>query len=179
MTVLKNPRHELFVKFVAGGASLSEALVSAGYSKTGAAGAAQRLLKNVAIATRLNELQQEIATNTVERVSLTREWVLESLKRNAKLGSQTDENGKPSETFNLAASNQALRMLGVELGMFREGMDHTMTWDGDLQKLSEGQLAMLIARLEQRLASESAEPGAVVKTIEATAVHDGETEATA
>ncbi len=140
---------------MAGGASPSEALVSAGFSKTGAAGAAQRLLKKVAIATRLGELQQEINKSVVERVSLSREWVLEELKRNARLGSQTDENGKPAETFNLAASNQALRMLGIEIGLFRENIDHTFQWNGDVRTLNEKQLAALITSIEMKLAAEA------------------------
>ncbi len=166
MPALSNPRLEYFVSLVAGGATPTKAYLLAGYAKAGAASAAAKRLQKAPIKARLDELRAAVEQRTIQGSAVTRTWVLGKLQYAVELGLKLNDDGKPAETFNLAAANQSLRMLGLEVGMFKESVDHTV-WNGDLTTLSEAQLATLIARLEQRLASESAEPGPVVKTIEA------------
>jgi phage terminase small subunit len=162
MSVLSNPRHELFVKNLVGGASLSEAFVCAGYSKAGAAGAARRLLQNVAVKTRLDDLQREVEQSTLERVSLSREWVLEGLKTVAKRCMQAeavrDNKGKETGefTFQAAGANRALELLGKELGMFVDRTDSKITWNGDPSKLTAEQRAGMMAWLEGIVGPEGA-----------------------
>ena len=105
MPALSNARHERFAQELAKGKSASEAYVSAGYEESRSA--ASRLSANVNVQARLDELKERAAAN----VSLTREWVLEQLVDNA---------AKAKAAGDFGPSNQALNLLGKELGMFVE-----------------------------------------------------------
>lgn len=164
MKALINPRHEHFVRCMAGGASPPDALVSAGYSKTGASSAANRLLKNVLVRTRLEQLQQEIKEVSAQRTVVTRDWVLDGLKTVAVrcMAAEPVRDAKGNETgqytFNASGANRALELLGKQLGMFHDAIDHTLTWNGDPSQLSEAQLAKMITVLEQ-IAAGPVQPG--------------------
>jgi phage terminase small subunit len=58
---LKNPRHEEFARGVANGLTISEAYRRAGFSVKGAGQGGERLLKNVEVSSRVEELRQEHA----------------------------------------------------------------------------------------------------------------------
>ncbi|UQS95217.1 terminase small subunit [Pseudanabaena phage Pam5] len=105
MPALANPRHERFAQELAKGKSASEAYVAAGYEESRSA--ASRLSTNVNVQARVTELQERAATN----VSISREWVLEQLVENARLA---------KEAGDISPSNQALNLIGKELGMFVE-----------------------------------------------------------
>jgi len=70
MSILKNPRRELFAQFLAKGMPAIRAYVVAGYKPD--RGAACRLSANVSIRARLNELLEKAAERTlvtIERVT--------------------------------------------------------------------------------------------------------------
>lgn len=65
MPLLPNARHERFAQELASGKSATQAYISAGYSKTGADGAASRLLGNVSVRNRVDEIKQSIAGSVI------------------------------------------------------------------------------------------------------------------
>jgi hypothetical protein len=77
------------------------------------------LMADDTIATTIEQLQSKVNEAAVKKLELTREFVIEGLLRNAQIGAQITEDGKP---VNLAASNQALVALGKidTLGLFVE-----------------------------------------------------------
>lgn len=119
MAALSNPRHERFAQELARGKSASEAYIAAGYEESRSA--ASRLSTNVNVQSRVAELQERAAANVV----ISREWVLEQLVDNAKLAKVAGDIGP---------SNQALSLIGKELGMFVErtenvNIEHVVSGD--------------------------------------------------
>ncbi|MDO9364621.1 MAG: hypothetical protein Q7T60_16965 [Sphingopyxis sp.] len=102
MPALANPRHERFSQELAKGKSATEAMEAAGY---GDPRNSTRLTKNDEIAARVVELQERAATNVV----ISREWVIEQLVENVT---------KAKAQGDIGPSNQALQLLGKEIGMF-------------------------------------------------------------
>lgn len=107
MPALENPRHEKFAQGLAQGMSAGEAYRQAGYDAKGnaAEAAASRLLKNVKVHSRVEELKNRAAAS----VQISREWVLEQLVDNLSLAKQQGDFGP---------ANRAAELLGKELGMF-------------------------------------------------------------
>jgi len=105
MAALSNARHERFAQELAKGKSQSEAYQNAGYEPSEPN--ASRLTRNDKVQARVAELQER----AVENVMLSREWVLEQLVDNATKAKLAGDFGP---------SNQALNLLGKELGMFVE-----------------------------------------------------------
>jgi phage terminase small subunit len=105
MPALQNTRHEKFAQELAKGKSQSEAYHAAGYEPSEAN--ASRLTRNDKVQARVAELQER----AVQNVMLSREWVLEQLVDNATKAKLAGDFGP---------SNQALNLLGKELGMFVE-----------------------------------------------------------
>jgi phage terminase small subunit len=103
MPALANPRHERFAQELVKGASASDACRAVGIDPRNST----RLMKNDEISRRVDELQER----AVSDVLLSREWVLEQLVDNATKAKQAGDFGP---------SNQALNLLGKELGMFIE-----------------------------------------------------------
>lgn len=66
MAILANSRHEHFAQLVAKGDSASRAYVSAGFSKSGAAQSARRLLTNAQVCARIRELKTTISEALTE-----------------------------------------------------------------------------------------------------------------
>lgn len=134
MPILSNPRWERFAQEVAKGISGAEAYRSAGYSANAnaAAVAATRLLKDPNVRARVNELLAErekthaqASAKAVERVALTKEWVLAKLIENAERALQSRPVRLPSGDevpgeykYEGSVANRALELLGKELGMF-------------------------------------------------------------
>lgn len=126
MPALDNPRHERFAQELAKGKTQLEAYRLAGYRPDD--GAANRLSGNVRVATRVKEITERAAT----RAEITKAWVMERLMRNAQMclgeeplivpGSggegEVAEEGRVEFRRDPAAANQALQLLGKELGMF-------------------------------------------------------------
>ena len=65
MAALKNSRRERFVEHLISGATATAAYISAGYSSSGAAQSAQRLLQNAQIKARKAELEERVTAGFV------------------------------------------------------------------------------------------------------------------
>lgn len=163
---LRNPRHERFAQLCAAGISPTEAYVSTGFSESGAAQSAHNLLKRTDVQNRIAYLQRSAADSVVNKAIFTKERVLHRLD----ILSRESQAAK-----NYSAAINAEISIGKELGMFRDTVDHNFKWDGDLNKLSEGQKAQLWLSLEAiafkdnpaGLAAFQAETDSMMKTIEA------------
>lgn len=129
MAVLKNPKHERFAQELAKGKSQAEAYVTAGFkpNRHNAATLArqQHILDRVEfLLAEREEIHAQSTAKAVERVSLTKEWVLTKLVENAERALQakqaTNSEGEPVGDFKYEGSvaNRALELLGKELGMF-------------------------------------------------------------
>lgn len=111
MAVLSNQRHEAFAQGLAKGLTADEAYKQAGFKPN--RGNASTLKAKQNIQARVAELQGMAA----ERVVVDREWVLAKLVENATNTQET----------NPSASNQALQLIGKELGMFVDRSENTNT----------------------------------------------------
>ena len=145
MTLLQNRRHELFAQAIVKGKAVGEAYVEAGYKPSPSS--PSRLLDDDRIKQRIQELLGRQGTNVV----LTRQYVIEALIENAekalgrkpvKIGS----NGHARETFVYRGdvANQAIRLAGLEFGLFveRKEIKHT----SDLAKLSDTELLEVLVK---------------------------------
>lgn len=103
MPALANPKHERFAQLLAKGQTATEAYIEAGYTPND--GNAARLKGNERIRDRVHELQSRVADDIV----ITAQWVIEQLVDNAQKAKMQGDFGP---------SNQALQLLGKELGMF-------------------------------------------------------------
>lgn len=111
MAVLSNQRHEAFAQALAKGLTADEAYKQAGFKPNRGNASTLKAKKN--IQARVAELQGMAA----ERVVVDREWVLAKLVENATNTQET----------NPSASNQALQLIGKELGMFVDRSENTNT----------------------------------------------------
>src|ERR1041385_4682845 len=82
MPVLENAKHERFAQAVAGGSTLTDAAISAGYSPASARAAGSRLLTNADIAKRVEELKATIIKVAVNESGIDKAWVMNTLKEN-------------------------------------------------------------------------------------------------
>jgi hypothetical protein len=95
-----------------------------------------------------NEAELEAATSRecILNAAIDRDCVLQGLREVAA------NKAEPA-----SSRVRSLELLGKELGMFREGIDHTFQWDGDPAKLTEAQRAKMLLYIEQRVAALDAE----------------------
>ena len=131
MAILKNARHEKFAVGLADGLSQEKAYVGAGFSPNGARGSACSLIKQFPyILERRNEILGEreklYAVSTAkacEALAIDKTYIINELIDNAikaKTGDPILNSGGQIVGYkkNIPASNQALMLLGKELGMF-------------------------------------------------------------
>ena len=109
LPVLKNPRHERFCQELAKGKSATEAYISAGYKGSVTAAAASRLLRNVMVCERVDELKSKIAARVIEKTAVTRADILEELK---KIAFATFEDGSVKANDKRAACMDYARIEG-------------------------------------------------------------------
>lgn len=131
MPTLKNPKHELFAQELAKGTTAEKSYEAAGYkpSRHNAATLARKQHISDRVAQVLAERERihgQSTAKAIQRVSLTKEWVLSKLIQNAERASQAvpvlDDEGKPTGEYRYqgAVANRALELLGKHLGMFVE-----------------------------------------------------------
>jgi uncharacterized small protein (DUF1192 family) len=119
MPALKNPRHEAFAQAYvrgehAGNATAAHKAVYGVQAANGVAG--WKMLKLVNVSARIAQIQDEIAhidaqatDDAVKRLGLSKEWVLETLLKNANKGMKRDDG---------STVNKAAELIGKHLGMF-------------------------------------------------------------
>lgn len=123
MPILSNARHERFAQELAKGLVPEDAYQAAGFKP--ARQNAHRLMTKDDVRARVEELKQRAAAD----VQVSREWVLEQLIDNAAKAKQAGDFGP---------SNQALNLIGKELGMFVERSENVnINHDVSDQPLSE------------------------------------------
>lgn len=86
----------------------TKAAIGAGYTPNSAHVTGSRLLKNVKIRAYLEHARRELEEN----IGLSSKWVLDKLKE------VVEECTKPGRTYNPAAANKALELIGKHLGTF-------------------------------------------------------------
>jgi phage terminase small subunit len=139
---LKNSRHERFAQEIVDGECASAAYKLAGYSATGnsAEAAASRLLSDVKVAARIEELKLERKDQVVERTAIDAAWVLRKA---------ADLHRKALEAGQFSAAKGALDLIGkhVDVQAFRE----QMRLDGliEYKNLSDEEIAARIAAHEE------------------------------
>jgi hypothetical protein len=152
MPALKNLQHEKFVQELVKGSSQGDAYLSAGYkakSVAVASAAATRLLNDVKICARLEELKKKAEDKTV----LSRSWVLERLMENVHRAmtaiAVTDREGETTGEYKYEGSvaNKALELLGKEIGMFINKSE--IGQPGDFDQMSDEELDQFIAVKEE------------------------------
>lgn len=149
---LENQQHEAFVRALVKGMSQGDAYKAAGYkAKTdaSAAAAASRLLKDVKIQARL----QELLSAATEKAVLTKSWVIEKLMENVHRAMQAvpvlDREGNETGeyTYNGSVANRALELLGKEQGMFIDRKE--IGKPGDFSNLTNTELDEMIDALQK------------------------------
>jgi phage terminase small subunit len=107
-TGLLKPRQQAFVDaYLRNGGNATKAAKEAGYKESSAPRMGTILLHNDAIKAYLMKIQKRAA----DRTSLDAEKILEELAANAYIAREQNQ---------IAASNQALQLIGKHLGMFVE-----------------------------------------------------------
>jgi phage terminase small subunit len=110
----------------------TQAAIRAGYSEKTAGEQGSRLLKNVKVLTRIDELKQERA----ERNQLDQDWVLTRLRQISDRCVQAEpvlkwdyEERMLVETgeyqFDSVGANKATELIGKHLGMFKDKVEHS------------------------------------------------------
>lgn len=118
MGMLKNSKHERFAQELAAGKTADAAYQEAGYKAN--RGNASVLKANQNVLARVQELQGR----AVEKVVLTKQWILERLIANAERAMQAEpvldrEGNETGEyTYQGNVANRALELLGKEMSMF-------------------------------------------------------------
>jgi hypothetical protein len=118
MPILENQRHERFAQGLAKGLCADKAYVEAGFRAN--RGNAIRLKANERVVKRVEELQGR----AVEGVQISKQWVMEQL---------VDNVVKAKEAKEFAPANKALELLGKEVGMFKDRVEHTGKGGGPIQ----------------------------------------------
>lgn len=127
MPVLKNARHERFAQELAKGKSADEAYQTAGFKPN--RGNASKMKANQIILKRLEEIQERMTTAIV----INREYVVDRLKQNVERAMQFEEvkdtkgNGTGEFRYEGSVANKALELLGKDIGMFKERVEHSGT----------------------------------------------------
>lgn len=88
MPPLSNARHELFAQELAKGKSQTQAYIAAGYAEDGAEFSASRLLRNVKVQSRVEELQERAA----RKVDLTVDDIVRELEEARKVATDNAQS---------------------------------------------------------------------------------------
>lgn len=153
MPALPNPKYELVAQELAKGTQYIVAYAKGGFARHAAS--ASKFAKRPDIARRVREIQQDriktefdASENAAKSLGIDKRWVLERLRFNAEraLRGQPvfDEKGvqipgKFTGRPDGATANQALKLIGMELGMFIER--HEIGGPGDFSRLTDEELA--------------------------------------
>lgn len=106
--------------------------------------------KSEAVRDRINELSKMATDNAILKTGLTREWVISRLmtvvERCMQAEPVTDKKGEPTGEylFDATGANQALRMLGDTMGLFKPAEKKP---EDDYANLSDDDLARIAAEL--------------------------------
>lgn len=120
-----NPKHEHFAQLIARGETPAEAYARSGYSQRGASQSGNRLRRNPNVAARIEELTTSGGERHAEQITIDSAWVTARLIQNAERAMEVEairdraSNPTGQYTYQGAAANKALELLGKQLGMFQ------------------------------------------------------------
>ena len=143
MSVLEDPRHERFVQELVKGSGQGEAYLAAGFnakSVSVASAAATRLLKNVKIQDRFNELKGRIAQKVEDKMILTLEQHMSELERLRELSKQ---NGQLSAAIKAEELRGKLRRFYVDQVEHGDVGEFAQASDDDLDEFIEAEVDAL------------------------------------
>lgn len=160
MPPLENPRHERFAQELAGGKSQIEAYEAAGYKPSAPNAchlqAEHKVSQRVAELLAQRAIKAERATEkAVEKLALTKEWVIGRLMENAERALQRvpvlDNEGQPTGEYRYdgAVANRALELLGKHLGILIDRKE--IGEPGEFDRLSDDDLRADLAERASRL----------------------------
>lgn len=144
MPILKNAKHEKFARLVADGMAAGKAHRQAGFktkTRNSSDSAASRLLRNVKISARVDELKIQAAADASEAAKITKADVMRMLRDNFKEARKLKEIGP---------ANRAAELLGKEIGMF---VERKRIGPLELADLTDEELEQLAKQFEQVLVS--------------------------
>ena len=129
---LKSVKQERFAQEYATGISQAEAYrrsydVSPNSDPESSRRKAWDLMQNVTISARVEYLKSQVASQVIQKVGITKEWVVQRLidvhnmaiTGEPILGANGENRGTKQ---NLPAANKALELIGTELGMFNKNV---------------------------------------------------------
>lgn len=131
---------------MAKGVTATEAAVTAGFAPKRATVTGSELLARPEVKVRIAELQALVTERVTEKTGISKAWVIEELVEVVKMAKQaepvTDAKGERTGEYkqNLPAANQALGLIGKELGMF---IDRSEVRAGPLDGLEHEELRQL------------------------------------
>lgn len=144
---LQNPRHEQFAQAIAEGKSKTQAYEDAGYSPH--AGNATRLSQNEKVKARADELKKAVIASVIARSTISKEYVLEALvdtlERCRQASPVLDRKGEivmvetadgevvPAYIFDAKSVLRSAELIGKEIGMFKEKVEHTGANGGPIE----------------------------------------------
>ena len=152
MPILANPKHEVVAQALARGLLIKDAYSSGGfkYNKASATLFCQRpeiraRVKEIQLARMKTEF--DASENAAKALGIDKKWVLQRLQYSAERALRgqpiLDANGVQTGRFTGRpdgnAANQALKLIGMELGMFIER--HEIGGPGDFSRLTDEELA--------------------------------------
>ena len=148
MSILENPRHELFAHEFLVDHNQTKAAIRAGYSEKSARSTGPAIMKNPAVLARIRELQHE----QCERLCLNADWVLLALAKVAdkamqaepvmKSGFDTKQMTETGEyTFDSKGANRALELIGKHIGMFADNVNVSMELPGIIYDITPGEFS--------------------------------------
>ena len=149
MAMLKNARHERFAQSLVEGKTATDAYKLAGY--TPSRHNAAKLSHKEYIQARVAELQgrralaaERATEKVVEKLALTKEWVVSRLMENAERALQRvpvlDDDGKPTGQWRYdgTVANRSLELLGKHLGILIERRE--IGEPGEFERLADQEL---------------------------------------
>lgn len=144
MPPLPNQRQERFAQELADGKTAIDAYEAAGYKRSAAN--ASHLQSEHKVSQRVAELQEKRAEmaraateKAVEKLALTKEWVIGRLMANAERALQNvpvlDTDGQPVGEYRYEGSvaNRALEILAKHLGILVDKVEHTGADGGPIE----------------------------------------------
>ena len=153
------PKQEKFAQNIVSGMSQADAYrnsfnVKANTKPETVQANASRMMADSTVAARVAELRAPI----IEKIQLTREWVLNELIENVQMAKSAipvrNADGETGEyKQELPSANKALELLGKELGMFVERSETKMTihdMPDDMRKARIAELTAKVAKLHKK-----------------------------
>ncbi len=128
--ILPNPKHEKFAQAIAEGKTNAEAYSASGYKVNGSNSAnalGSKLLRKVTVRDRVYSIRTAQFDEALKIAGYSKSMVLKMLVENAQNAMKLTPKGKPAATYNQAAANRALELIGKEAGMFVDRTDARVT----------------------------------------------------